>query len=347
MTYNPKTNNDYRIILAIESSCDETSASIIEDGRNIKSLIISSQIKDHQKYGGVVPEVASRKHVESISYVVDSALKDANVTYDDIDAIAMTKGPGLVGALLVGVSYAKALAFAHNIPMVAVHHINGHISSNYLTHKELEPPYLSLVVSGGHTLLVDCTNYGQYKILGTTRDDAAGEAFDKGARILGYPYPGGKLIDEVAKTGDSAKIRFPRARLKGNQLDFSYSGVKTSLKQYIEKHDKETLAESIADIAASYQEAIVDVMVKNTMLALKATGHNKLSITGGVSANSRLREKMSIHCKENNIKLYLPELRLCCDNAAMIGSAGYYMLKDKLFARLNANAKAYESLDDG
>jgi len=346
MPYSLKANGKYEIILAIESSCDETSASIIKDGRDVLSLVISSQIKEHQKYGGVVPEVASRKHMENISAVVMSALEQAGKAFEDIDAIAVTKGPGLVGALLVGVSYAKGIALSLNIPFVGVHHIDGHISSNYITHKALKPPYLSLVVSGGHSLIVECRDYGKYEILGTTRDDAAGEAFDKGARLMGLPYPGGKEIDELAKKGDSTKISFPRAKLKGNQLDFSYSGVKTALRQHLHNISEEEMKEDICNIAASYQEAIVDVLVSNTKDALLITNYKVLSVAGGVAANSRLRKAMEDMCQSIDVTLYLPELIYCGDNAAMIGVAGYEMLKKGQFGELNMNAESYIQLGE-
>lgn len=346
MAYAFELKDKYSIILAIETSCDETSAAIVKDGREVKSLVISSQIKDHQIYGGVVPEVASRKHMDNISQVVASALEQANIGFNDIEAIAVTKGPGLVGALLVGVSYAKGLALSLNIPFVGVHHIDGHISSNYITHKELKPKFLSLVVSGGHSLIAECLDYGKYTILGTTRDDAAGEAFDKGARLLGLPYPGGKEIDELAKIGDAAKISFPRARLKGNQLDFSFSGVKTSLRQYIINVGVDDAKDDISNIAASYQEAIVEVLVKNTKQALIKTNHKNLSLAGGVAANSRLREAMKKMCDSIDVELYLPEIMLCCDNAAMIGAAGYYTLKAKEFSNLDMNAQSYIQLGE-
>lgn len=345
MTYQPQIKDDYPLILALESSCDETSAAVIRDGRQIASLVISSQIQDHQKYGGVVPELASRKHVESISYVVQAAIKDAGVSFASLDAVAVTQGPGLVGALLVGVSYAKALAAAHQLPLVGVHHLDGHISSNYITHPSLEPPFLTLVVSGGHTLLVECSDYGRYKIIGTTRDDAAGEAFDKGARLMGLPYPGGRLIDDLAKGGNPDAIRFPRAKLQGNPMDFSYSGVKTALKQYIDKITSEQMQQDIHDIAASYQEAVVDVMLDKVRLALEHTGEHKLALAGGVAANSRLRDRMVALCESTQTQLYLPELRLCGDNAAMIGTAGYYQLIQGGSAGLDMNAVPYISLE--
>jgi len=346
MPYSYEIKDKYETILAIETSCDETSASVIKNGTDVLSLVISSQIKEHQKYGGVVPEVASRKHMENISAVVMSALEEASITFDDINAIAVTIGPGLVGALLVGVSYAKSLALSLNIPFVGVHHIDGHISSNYITHKELMPPYLSLIVSGGHSLIAECLDYGEYVILGTTRDDAAGEAFDKGARLLGLPYPGGKEIDELSKEGDNKKISFPRAKLKGNQLDFSYSGVKTALRQYVNKIGEDAVKDDICNIAASYQEAIIDVLVNNTKQALLKTNHKILSIAGGVAANSRLRKAMQEMCDSIDVSLYLPELVYCGDNAAMIGVAGYHMLKKKQFGELNMNAKSYIQLGE-
>lgn len=346
MSYSYETKDNYEIILAIETSCDETSASVIKDGCDVLSLVISSQIKEHQKYGGVVPEVASRKHMENISSVVNSAMDEAGKSFEDLDAIAVTKGPGLVGALLVGVSYAKGLALSLNIPFVGVHHVDGHVSSNYITHKKLKPPYLSLVVSGGHSMIAECSDYGEYTILGTTRDDAAGEAFDKGARLLGLPYPGGREIDELAKQGDKKAIAFPRARLKGNQLDFSFSGVKTALRQYIHKVGEEEAHKDINNITASYQEAIVEVLVNNTRAALLKTEYKVLSIAGGVAANSRLREAMQQMCDSIDVTLYLPELVYCGDNAAMIGVAGYYMFKKKQFGDLNMNAKSYIQLGE-
>ena len=346
MSYNFETKDKYEFILAIETSCDETSASVIKDGSDVLSLVISSQIKEHQKYGGVVPEVASRKHMENISTVIMSALEQASITFEDIDAISVTKGPGLVGALLVGVSYAKGLALSLNIPFVGVHHIDGHISSNYITHKSLKPPYLSLVVSGGHSLIAECLGYGKYTILGTTRDDAAGEAFDKGARLLGLPYPGGREIDELSKKGDKVKIDFPRAKLKGNQLDFSFSGVKTALRQHIAKIGEEAAKDDICNIAASYQEAIIEVLVNNTKQALLKTNHKVMSIAGGVAANSRLREAMQEMCDSIDAQLYLPQLVYCCDNAAMIGIAGYHMLKKHELGSLDMNAKSYIQLGE-
>lgn len=312
------------IILAIESSCDETAASVVVNGRDVKSNIISSQIELHKLYGGVVPEIASRKHIEKINQVIQEALDEAKVTLEDLDAIAVTYGPGLVGALLVGVAEAKAISFAKKIPLVGVHHIEGHISANYIENKDLEPPFICLVVSGGHTHLVSVKEYGVYEILGRTRDDAAGEAFDKVARAIGLGYPGGPKINELSKQGNPLAIKFPKARVNDAPYDFSFSGLKSAVLNYINgaKMKGETIVE--ADIAASFQKAVVDVLVEHAMKAAKEFGYDKLAIAGGVASNSCLRAAMEGACQENGIQFYHPSPILCTDNAAMIGSAGYY-----------------------
>lgn len=311
-------------ILAIESSCDETAAAVVKNGREVLSNVISSQIELHKLYGGVVPEIASRKHIEKINQVIEEALQEAEVTLEDLDAIAVTYGPGLVGALLVGVAEAKAIAYAKNIPLIGVHHIEGHVSANYIAHQELEPPFICLIVSGGHTHLVCVKAYGEYEIIGRTRDDAAGEAFDKVARAIGLGYPGGPKIDKLSKEGNPDAIKFPRAKVEGCPFDFSFSGVKSAVLNYINgcKMKNETYVE--ADIAASFQKAVVDVLVEKSILAVKEYGMDKLVIAGGVAANQGLRAGMAEACAEAGIEFYNPTPILCTDNAAMIGAAGYY-----------------------
>ena len=311
-------------VLAIESSCDETAAAVVVNGRQVLSNIIASQIDIHKLYGGVVPEIASRKHIEKINQVVEEALTESKKTLDDMDAICVTYGPGLVGALLVGVGAAKALAYAADKPLVGVHHIEGHIAANYIANPELEPPFLCLVASGGHSHLVVVKDYGQYEILGRTRDDAAGEAFDKVARSIGLGYPGGPKIDKLAKEGNPEAIDFPRASVEGAPYDFSFSGVKSAVLNYINgcKMKNETFAPE--DIAASFQKAVVDVLVDHTMKAAKDFGIHKVAIAGGVSCNSGLREGMKAACDKCGYDFFMPTPVLCTDNAAMIGAAGYY-----------------------
>ena len=311
-------------ILAIESSCDETAAAVVVNGRDMRSNVISSQIALHTLYGGVVPEIASRKHIEKINQVIAQALSDADMTLQDMDAIGVTYGPGLVGALLVGVAEAKAISYAANIPLVGVHHIEGHISANYIENPDLKPPFLCLVVSGGHTHLVKVTDYGTYEILGRTRDDAAGEAFDKVARAIGLGYPGGPKIDRLSKEGNPQAIEFPRASIDGAPYDFSFSGVKSAVLNYINGCKMKGLSYSETDIAASFQQAVVDVLVNHTMLAAKDYGIKKVAIAGGVACNSGLREGMKEACKKRGYSFYMPTPILCTDNAAMIGAAGYY-----------------------
>lgn len=312
------------LILAIESSCDETAASVVKNGREVLSNIISSQIDIHTLYGGVVPEIASRKHVERINQVIKEALSESKVSLEDIDAIGVTYGPGLVGALLVGVSTAKALAFGADKPLVGVHHIEGHISANYICHKELEPPFICLVVSGGHTHLVVVNDYGEYEVIGRTRDDAAGEAFDKVARAIGLGYPGGPKIDKLSKEGNMNAIEFPRASVAGAPLDFSFSGLKSAVLNYINSCKMKDVEYNKADIAASFQKAVVDVLVSHAMDACKERNINKLAIAGGVAANTGIRNALVEECKKNNIQFFSPSNILCTDNAAMIGSAAYY-----------------------
>lgn len=312
------------LILAIESSCDETAASVVKNGRKVLSNVISSQIELHKLYGGVVPEIASRKHIEKINQVIEEALTEANVTLDDLDAIGVTYGPGLVGALLVGVAEAKAIAYAKKLPLIGVHHIEGHISANYIENKELEPPFICLVVSGGHTHLVCVKDYGEYEIIGKTRDDAAGEAFDKVARAIGLGYPGGPKIDRLSKEGNPDAIVFPRAHITDAPYDFSFSGVKSAVLNYINGCQMKGEAYNNADIAASFQKAVTGVLVENAMKAVKEYDLSKLAIAGGVASNSTLRAAMKTACEENGIEFYHPSPIYCTDNAAMIGTAAYY-----------------------
>lgn len=312
------------LILAIESSCDETAASVVRNGREVLSNVISSQIELHKLYGGVVPEIASRKHIEKINQVIEEALDVANVTLDDLDAIGVTYGPGLVGALLVGVAEAKAIAYAKKLPLVGVHHIEGHISANYIENQELEPPFICLVVSGGHTHLVCVKDYGEYEIIGRTRDDAAGEAFDKVARAIGLGYPGGPKIDKLSKEGNADAITFPKAHIADSVYDFSFSGVKSAVLNYINGCKMKGEEYNTADIAASFQKAVTDVLVENAMRAVKEYGLNKFAIAGGVASNSTLRSAMQKACEKEAIEFYHPSPIYCTDNAAMIGVAAYY-----------------------
>ena len=311
-------------ILAIESSCDETAAAVVHNGRKVLSNIISSQIDLHKLYGGVVPEIASRKHIEKINQVIEEALKEAEVTLKDIDAVAVTYGPGLVGALLVGVAEAKAIAYAAGLPLVGVHHIEGHISANYIEHPELEPPFLCLVASGGHTHLVCVKDYGKYEILGRTRDDAAGEAYDKVARAIGLGYPGGPKIDRIAREGNPDAIKFPKANVDGAKYDFSFSGLKSAVLNYINGCKMKGESFDPADIAASFQKAVVEVLVSRTIEAAKQHGYKRVAIAGGVASNSALRAGMEKACKEAGIQFFHPSPIFCTDNAAMIGVAAYY-----------------------
>ena len=318
------SEKDDVLILAIESSCDETAAAVVKNGREVLSNVINTQIAIHTEYGGVVPEIASRKHIENINPVIRKALEDAGVTLDDIDAIGVTYGPGLVGALLVGVAEAKAIAFAKNKPLVGVHHIEGHISANYVENKELEPPFVALVVSGGHTHLVKVNDYGEYEIVGRTRDDAAGEAFDKVARAIGLGYPGGPKIDKLAKEGNPDAIEFPRAHVDDAPYDYSFSGIKSAVLNYIKSANMQGKEINRADVAASFQKAVVDALVSRAVRLAKECGMDKLAIAGGVASISALRAAVQEECTKNNIRFYSPSPILCTDNAAMIGAAAYY-----------------------
>ncbi|MDR0879115.1 MAG: tRNA (adenosine(37)-N6)-threonylcarbamoyltransferase complex transferase subunit TsaD [Clostridioides sp.] len=311
------------ITMAIESSCDETAVAIIKNGREVLTNIISTQIETHKKFGGVVPEVASRKHIENIDIVVEEALEEANMKFNDITHIAVTYGPGLVGALLVGLSYAKALAYTLGIPLVGVNHIEGHLSANYIAHKDLVPPFITLIVSGGHTHLVEVSDYGKYEILGKTRDDASGEAFDKIARAMGLGYPGGPIIDRLAKEGNREAIDFPRAYMDDG-YDFSFSGLKSSVLNYLNAKKMKGEEIVVEDVAASFQEAVVEVLATKALKAAKDKGYDIITLSGGVASNSRLREKIVELASGTNIDVKYPPLVLCTDNAAMIGCAGYY-----------------------
>ncbi len=316
--------NGKLLTLAIESSCDETAAAVMLEGREILSNIISSQIAIHKQYGGVVPEIASRHHLENVNTVVDQALEEAGVSLDDVDMIGVTYGPGLVGALLIGLATAKAYALAADKPLIGVHHIQGHISANYIEHKELEPPFMSLIISGGHTNIVEVTGYNQCRVLGGTRDDAVGEAYDKVARVLGLGYPGGPQIDRIAKEGNPHAVEFKRVFLEKGSLDFSFSGIKTGVLNYINSEKQAGRTINQADVAASFQAAVLDVIVAKTVKAAKDMNKDKIVLAGGVASNSRLREMMNEECGRNGIELYYPSPILCTDNAAMIGCAAYY-----------------------
>ena len=311
------------ITLAVESSCDETSVAVLKNGREILSNIINTQVDLHKKFGGVVPEVASRKHIENIDVVLQEALDKADITLNDIDHIAVTYGPGLVGALLVGLSHAKALAFTLNKPLVGVNHIEGHVSANYIEHKDLKPPFITLIVSGGHTHLVEVKDYGEYEILGRTRDDASGEAFDKIARAMGLGYPGGPIVDRLAKEGNKKAIDFPRAYLDEG-YDFSFSGLKSAVLNYLNAKKMKNEEIVVEDVCASFQEAVVEVLSQKAIKAAKEKGYNTITLAGGVACNSALRDKLTELGKANDIDIKYPSPVLCTDNAAMIGCAGYY-----------------------
>lgn len=318
------TTDEDVLILAIESSCDETAAAVVKNGRQVLSNVISSQIALHTIYGGVVPEIASRKHIEKINQVIEAALEEAGVTLEEITAIGVTYGPGLVGALLVGVAEAKAIAYAAKKPLVGVHHIEGHVSANFIENPDLEPPFLCLIVSGGHTHLVIVRDYGEFEILGRTRDDAAGEAFDKVARAIGLGYPGGPKVDKAAKEGNPHAMEFPRAKVEENPYDFSFSGLKSAVLNYLNQAQMRGEEISVPDVAASFQKAVVDVLVGHTMEAAREYGFDKVAIAGGVASNSALRSAMEEACAREGIRFYHPSPIFCTDNAAMIGVAAYY-----------------------
>ncbi len=328
------------LTLAIESSCDETSVALVRDGRQVLSNVISSQIDVHKLYGGVVPEIASRHHLQNINSVTEQALREGGVTWDDVDIIGVTYGPGLVGALLIGVATAKAYAFAKDKPLVGVHHIQGHISANYIEHPDLEPPFTALVISGGHTNIVEVESYTDYKILGSTRDDAAGEAYDKVARVLGLGYPGGPKIDKAAKEGNPHAVEFKRVFLEKDSFDFSFSGIKTGVLNYVNTERQAGREINVPDIAASFQQAVVDVVVAKAVGAAKLMHKDRLVLAGGVAANSLLRKSLKEACEKSGIRLYYPSPILCTDNAAMIGAAAYYRYLEKGADSLDLDAFA-------
>ena len=333
-------------ILAIESSCDETAASVVEDGRKVLSNVVASQVAEHKIYGGVVPEIASRRHAEAISGVVEKALEDADCSLETIDAVAVTYAPGLIGALLVGVNYAKGLAYAKNLPLIPVHHLRSHIAANYITHQNLKPPFFCLVVSGGNTMMVEVKDYTDFNVIGRTRDDAAGEALDKAARTMGIPYPGGLNMDKLAKDGDSTAYKFPTPKVEGCPYDFSFSGLKTSVINTIHNATQKGLEINKADLGASFMKAVSGCLIKNVEKAMQDTGHKTLVLAGGVSANSVLRADVIDLCKKHGWELYLPELALCGDNAVMVGSQGYYEYLSGNIAGLELNAYAGKSIDE-
>ena len=333
-------------ILGIESSCDETAASVSENGTKILSNVIATQIEEQRKYGGVVPEIASRRHCENISQVVKKALDDAGKTLADIDAVAVTYAPGLIGALLVGVNYAKGLSMALDKPLVPVHHISGHIAANYIAHEELKPPYLCLVASGGHSLIAVVEDYTRFRIIGRTRDDAAGECFDKCARAMGFPYPGGVQVDKAAQSGDSSAFVLPRPKVNGSEFDMSFSGLKTAVINLIHNSEQKGISLNKNDMSASLQSAISEILCEKTMLAAEKLGYKTIALAGGVSANSGVRSIFETECKKRGMKLYMPPLSLCGDNGAMIACQGYYNFHAGIRGDESLNAAATMSLED-
>lgn len=334
-------------ILAVESSCDETAVAIVRDGREVLTDCIASQVALHRLYGGVVPEIASRKHIEAIYALANQALETAQLRREDIDAIGVTYAPGLIGAVLVGVNFAKGAALSMGVPLIPVHHIRGHIAANYLAYPELEPPFVCLVVSGGHTMIVDVQDYTKFKILGTTRDDAAGESFDKVARLLGMPYPGGAALDRCAHEGDDAKYPMPHSRVAGSELDMSFSGLKTAAVNLIHNAGQKGETLDVPSLCASFLKAVSDTLVPRTMLALRQTGYKKLAIAGGVAANSRIRADFERACEKAGVTLYRPPLSLCGDNGAMIGAQAYYEFMAGTRAGQDLNAYASRSIEIG
>lgn len=332
-------------ILGIESSCDETAASVVEDGRVVLSNVIASQVEEHKIYGGVVPEIASRRHTEAICGVIDKALADADCTLADIDAVAVTYAPGLIGALLVGVNYAKGLSLSTGLPLVPVHHLRGHIAANYISSEEIKPPFLALVVSGGHSHIINVKSYTEFEVIGRTRDDAAGEAMDKAARTVGLPYPGGVNLDKISVNGDENKYKFPVPKVADNKYDFSFSGLKTFAVNLVHNASQKGEEVKAEDLGASFIKAVTDLLVSHTMEAAKDVGAKTIVLAGGVSANSRLRKVMTEQCEKKGIKLFMPELKYCGDNAAMIASQGYYEFIDGKTADLTLNAVASMPID--
>ncbi len=332
-------------ILAIESSCDETAAAVVEDGRNVLSSVVATQVAEHRKYGGVVPEIASRRHAENIVPVVRQALSNAKITLEQADAIAVTHAPGLIGALLVGVNFAKGLSFATGKPLIPVHHLRSHIASNYISNKELKPPFLCLVVSGGHSHIVMVEDYTKMKIIGKTRDDAAGEAFDKAARTMGIPYPGGIELDKIAEEGNPDAFKLPHPVVNGSPYDFSFSGLKTAVINLIHNASQKGETLLVADLSASFRKAVVDCLTNNFLNAAEDFNAKTLVIAGGVSANSLLRKNLEMHCKQRKLQFFMPDKSLCGDNAAMVGSQGYYEFLSGNIAKTDLNASATLSID--
>lgn len=331
-------------ILAIESSCDDTAVAIVEN-RKVLSSLIASQVDDHIVFGGVVPEIASRMHIEAISNLYKEALKQADCTIDDIDAIAVTYAPGLIGSLLVGVSFAKGLAYAANKPLIPVHHLRSHIAANYISHPDLKPPFMALVISGGHSHIINVKDYTDYQIIGRTRDDAAGECFDKCARALGLPYPGGVHLDKIAKNGNNTAYKLPKPKIDGNPLDFSFSGLKTAVLNTINNSKQKGIEINVEDMCASIRKTVTDILIDKISLAIEQFPTDKLVLAGGVSANSEIRERMNDFCNDKNVKLYVPELKYCGDNAAMVAAQGYYEFQAQNLAKNNLNAYATLSIE--
>ena len=332
-------------ILAIESSCDETAAAVVEDGRKVLSSAVNSQVEEHRKYGGVVPEIASRRHTENIVGIVAEALREAGCNLEDVDAVAVTAAPGLIGALLVGVNYAKGLALAAGKPLIPVHHIRGHIAANYLAHPDLKPPFLCLVASGGHSHIIEVKSYTEFSVIGKTRDDAAGEAFDKAARAMGYPYPGGVFVDKAAQKGDPAKYPLPHPKVEGSPYDFSFSGLKTAVINLIHNAAQKGQEVDTDSLCASFQKTVAEILTGRLMLAADTYGYRTIVVAGGVSANSGLRSMLENACQEQGYQLYMPPLNLCGDNAAMIGSQAYYEYLDGQIAGLSLNGTASMPID--
>ena len=332
-------------ILAIESSCDETAASVVVNGRTVLSSVIASQVEEHRKYGGVVPEIASRRHCENICWVVEAAMEKAGLTFEDLDAIAVTYAPGLIGALLVGVNYAKGLALAAGKPLIPVHHLRGHIAANYIAHLELAPPFLCMVASGGHSHIVEVLDYTCFRVIGRTRDDAAGEAFDKAARAMGYPYPGGIAIDRAAQAGNPQTYPLPHPRVEGSPYDFSFSGLKTAVLNTLNHAAQKGESVVKEDLCASFQQTVCDLIAGKLMLAAEEFGYQKIAFAGGVSANSGLRKRLTAECRRRGYEFFVPPLSLCGDNAAMIGSQAYYEYLAGNFAGADLNAVASKSIE--
>ncbi len=332
------------IILSIESSCDETAAAVTR-GREILSSVVNTQIEEHKKFGGVVPEVASRRHIENISSVVEAALENAGITYSDIDAVAVTFAPGLIGALLVGVNFAKALALSLGVPLIPVHHLRSHIAANYIEHPELKPPFLCLLVSGGNTVIAEVCDYTRFRIIGETRDDAAGECLDKSARIMGLSYPGGVNLDKIATEKNSEKYPLPTPKVSGGKYDFSFSGLKTAVVNTVHNAKQKGIEIDVPVLSATVRAKVCDILIHNTLLAAKEGGYKSLAVAGGVSANSELRKRLEAECEKQNIKLYIPSLKYCGDNAAMVGVQAYYEYKSGNIGDSALNARATMPID--